>query len=266
MKNSTVPNPYEHTTDWAFNVFRPLLKSLEIQRLKTHTYRLASKFTPFLRYNMAKCAVVVVRIHFSKQGDKGVFLWRYDPNEDFSVLYIILNNNLYDSPAASAGIKRKLITTHEYVHCAATMMSLARMTDRTLIRRFNARMQETVHYIQLEDVDEMMRVLMGSNKSPSFNEQHFKTNYEDFVGSYLELFSRLLFSRPLFEEYFTKEKRKEFSTLILHRQFAAARKLFDEIKEQVATEKNIDPKLIDQTLEPDLLNQYVRDALVSAAK
>lgn len=259
------------STEWAFELFRPVLKDLHLQSLAPKTCVLTSKKKyDFATLNMNRCVIVAMRYKFANPNDKGVFVWAFNKAHGFYVLYIILNDNLYaDGMGQDDCVKRKLVTTHEFTHCTAAMLSLSKIKSEQLIRSLQESMSKNVDVIQSVDVDGVMNefskeMSAGISKVElslrKFDDEHFRTNYEDFEGSYYDLNTSFLFSKQLFEEYFNEISRQAFNEHIKREEFAEAVSIISRATEQVIKEKSLDRKFVLARIQNDFMPAYLKEA------
>ena len=86
-------------------------------------------------------------------------------------------------------VKRKLVTTHEFTHCTAAMLSLSGMYSEQLIESLQKSMRKNVDVIQSVDIDSVMsefkKEISDGSKSVKtdlsfrkFDDEHFRTGYE----------------------------------------------------------------------------------------
>lgn len=200
----------ERSIEWAINLFRPLLKDLHIQHLDQVIIIDTARY-PFLRrYHMDSCLLVVTRYRFEKSNRKGVFCWQYDKETGLYALYIILNDTLYtDVPATDDDrmVERKAITTHEYTHCIAAILTISQLSTPLLIEKQSKKLAQKFHALEQADIKDIMNDISFSIKQPNtiqlltFTDSHFRTGDEDFPQDYVRLYRRLLFSYSLFTEY-----------------------------------------------------------------
>lgn len=263
----------EHGTEWAYSIFRPLLRDLHLQSLQDRTYlRTSNKKYNLIKHHMERCVIVALRYKFSNENDKGVFVWTYDKKRKFYVLYIVINDNLYNANMNHEDcVKRKLVTTHEFTHCTAAMLSLSKICSEHLIDSLQKSMRKNVDVIQSVDVDSVMsefkKEISEDNKSEKtdlsfrkFDDEHFRTGYEGFEGSYYDLNSNFLFSKQLFEEYFEKQEQLSFKEYIKQDFLQEAVILLKNASEAVIKEKHLDRKLVLNKILTDLLPQYLAEA------
>lgn len=220
---------------------------------------------------MAKCVIVAMRFHFTNPNDKGVFVWTFDKKRDFYVLYLIINDNLYsDSMKHEDCVKRKIVTTHEFTHCTAAMLSLSKIESEQLVASLQKSMRKSVDVIQSVDVDVVMNEFSKEMTADSsdkaelsfrkFDDEHFRTGYEDFEGSYYDLNTNYLLSKQLFDEYFSKQNRQKFNEYIKKEEPAQAVALLKNAAEQVINEKNLDKKFVLNRIANVFMPLYLNDA------
>ena len=220
-------NAEERNIEWAIKVFRPLLKDLNISHLEKKDERrqiLTADYKLFIRHSMDKCVIIVCRYNLYQDHHQGIFVWQYNEKEDFYALYIILNNNLF-SPSKTQAIVRKAVSVHEYVHCVAAMLALSRLKTKKLIEILQSRMSKRFHALTIFDVGDIISDLRKSKKDKklkpidTFDDDHFRIEWEDFQASYAVLYRNLLLSYELFceEGFFDTEKRNKFINYILNK-------------------------------------------------
>lgn len=262
----------EHNTEWAFGLFRPLLKDLQLQSPNSKRYiRTSQKKYGFVKCNMGRCVVVIMHYCFTNPKDKGVFVWTFDKARNFYVLYIIINENLYaENKVHEDCVRRKIVTTHEFTHCVAAMLSLSRISSEQLVESLQKSMRKSIDVIQSVDVDvvmsefskEMSAGLQGGKTYLSFrkfDDEHFRTKYEDFDGSYYDLNTNFLLSKQLFEEYFTKDARKEFNKHMKNNNPQKAVALLRIAAEDVINKKFLNKEFVMNRIANDFMPVYLND-------
>lgn len=205
--------PDKKTVEWAVHTFRPLMHGLDIKSLTSGVYHQITTFDDLYYQNMVKChmdncVIIVMRMRFSKTCYKGVFIWQYNKETQLFCLYIFLNDNLFVNP-----VIRKAVSTHEFTHCTAALMSVSELETEALIYNQMNKMKQSFHAFQDSDIQKLMNDIILSlfSKLPKirqlleFPDEHFRTGDENFQGSYTDLYSHLLFSYELFKQYFTDE-------------------------------------------------------------
>lgn len=270
---SSSKNFAERGTEWAFDLFRPVLKDLHLQALNPQNYlRTSQKKYGFDKHNMSRCVIVAMRYHFTNPNDKGVFVWTFDKKRNFYVLYLIINDALYaEKMTHEECVKRKIVTMHEFTHCTAAMLSLSQISSELLVASLQKSMRKSVDVIQSVDVDVVMSEFSKEMSSDSqndkselsfrkFDDGHFRTNYEAFEGSYYDLNTNFLLSKQLFEEYFSKQNRLEFNEHIKAGNPAKAVSLLKNAAEKVINEKNLDKKFVMNRIANVFMPLYLNEA------
>lgn len=259
-------------TDWAFSLFRPILQDLHLQDLNQKNYvRTSMKKYGLIKHNMERCVIVALRYSFTDPNDKGVFVWTYDKKRDFYVLYIIINDNLYNKDMSHEGcVKRKIVTTHEFTHCTAAMLSLSKMKSSELVTSLQKSMRKNVDVIQSVDIDSVMSEFskeLDEDSKPNktelsfrkFDDDHFRTGYEGFEGSYYDLNTNFLFSKQLFEEFFDNKQRQTFKECIKQGKLQEAVGLIKISAETVINKKKLDRKFVLNRIKTDFLPLYLAE-------
>ena len=225
-------------------MFRPLMHDLGIKKLALNDCHKITTFDDscyclMARCNMDNCILVVKRMRFSKADYKGVFIWQYDKETKLFGMYIFLNDSLYNKPEI-----RKAVSTHEFTHCAAALMSVSELETESLIDNQMQKMRQCFHALQEDDIQKLMQDI-GKSLFPrtpkiqrmlGFPDAHFRTGDEDFQGSYADLFSQLLFSYELFKQYFTDAVVRQIFDMPTNDKMAAQRIIVEMVK-KIATEK-----------------------------
>ena len=261
-----------HSTDWAFNLFRPILKDLHLQSFENKTYlRTSLKKYNLIKYNMSRCVIIPVRYKFTNDNDKGVFVWTYNKKTKIFILYIVINENMYGNKLEHVNcVKRKLVTTHEFIHCVAAMLSISCVASEDLIGRLQESMRKNIDVIQSVDIygimSEFKKEIKDINKNEKtnismrkFDDEHFRTGYENIEGSYYDLNTNLLFSKQLFEEYFTKDKLQSFKELMKQGSKSEAVMLLIKATEEVINKKCLDKDFVVEKMQTDILPAYFNE-------
>lgn len=207
--------------DWAVRVFRPILKDLRIPNLIEENYSYGfvkgASYPSLIRENMANCILIVLKYDFANPDNTGLFIWRYKENKNSYILYILLNKKLFEN--GNSSVFRKAISTHEFLHCIAAMLTFSRLQTISLIRNLQKKMSKRFHYIKNSDGINILNNLRISFKDKTaeleykrFDDEHFRTGDEDFIASYSDLYKNLLLSYDLFceEGFFDTDKKEEF--------------------------------------------------------
>lgn len=255
------------SVDWAIKLFRPLLRSLKLQEINNKPLTaFPSEYKMFHRYNMANCAIVVEIKKFRNEDDRGIFIWQYNEETNFYAFRIVLNNYLYTKSDRKTKILRKAAGIHEFTHCAAAMMTFSRLQSKILIETLQHRMIKKIQALNKVDLENLFRELTMSlsekekNNVMTFPDEHFRTDSEDFTGSYYELSRNFLLSYELFCEpdFFNAEKQKEFQTLLNAKKHQEALELLISVVKPLSEKKAISEHFIIQRIDEEFLNKLLR--------
>ena len=250
--------PFERGIEWAVKVFRPLLKDLSISTLSnTENFRqiLTAGYKEFIRHHMDNCVVLVCRHNLTKEEYQGIFVLRYSREENFYALYIILNDNLF-SPEKK--VIRKAVSIHEYVHCVAAMLALSRLATERLLEKFQKKMSERFPALTVIDTNNILNDLKKSKNIQTldtFDDNHFRIEWEDFQASYADLYRNLLLSYELFCEkgFFDTEKQKQFNKYIQDGKGKDAGRILGRVINDLAEIKHLDYDFVYNRLMGDFL-------------
>lgn len=257
-------NAEDKTVDWALKTFRPLLKDLGLQNVTSEPKVVfASSYKIFNRYNMSNCVVVIKSKEFLDKNASGIFVWQYDEETNFYALHIIINKTLFENNDIDLRIKRKAVGVHEFTHCVAAMLTFCRLQSKALIEILHKRMQTQIHYLNKNELENLLRELTLSydekerNGIVTFPDKHFRTGNEDFCGSYEELWRNFLLSYDLFceEPFFTAEKHKQFKTFLKDDKKREAVELLISVIQPLSERKALDPSFIVQRIEEEFMNK-----------
>lgn len=257
---------FEKTLNWAVDIFRPVLKSLKIQELDSWTFKTTSGVRELYRFHMDRAIIVVRRCRFSKPHYKGIFIWQYNEKNNIFALYILLNDDLYTNTSDDAGITRKLISTHEFVHCTAALMTIAEMESKTLIRNQMKKLKKSFHALETSDVQSMLndtKILANSSdkeKGVHFKDSHFRTGDEDFQASYSDLYKELLFSYQLFREFFTDSLMREFFIALINKD-AKVQEIISNLVNEISQKKNLELEFVDKKIRNEMLGTAFLEVL-----
>lgn len=235
--------------EWATKIFRPLLKDLNIAHLTSgNTQVFTADYRAFIQRNMDNCIVIVCCHKLSQEHHQGLFIWQYNEKEHFYALYIVLNTNL-----KADSVARKAISVHEYVHCVAAMLAFSRLKTKDLINILHARMSKRFHVLTSIDVDKILKDLNGKNKSTpkkldTFDDPHFRIEWEDFQASYAELYRNLLLSYELFCEkgFFDDVAREKLHQYLRQANSDGAISLLSDVTDAIASRKRLDRDFVFQ--------------------
>lgn len=251
--------------DWAVRLFRPVLVDLHIPDLKDEIRIYTANYRELQRYHMDKCLIIVKRFHFSKESYKGVFVWRYDSVCDMFILYIIVADNLFTNTTEEKSVYRKAITTHEFTHCIAAIMTSERLSDKNLIKRQLDKLKKRFHAIEQNDIQNLMTDISISMINPNasrlltFSDGHFRTGDEDFPGKYSELYRNMLLSYSLFKDFFTDSVKKQFKDLYEKGDIKQASRIISSVIKKISKEKCLDLNFVLTRFKTDFVPKLLKE-------
>ena len=250
--------------EWAIGIFRPLMKDLHIQNLKQGDQGnivTTSRYRIMRQKHMDNCVVVVKRFTFSKPNYKGIFLWQYNAKNKIYVLWILLNNDMYNDTSENAGVCRKAVSTHEYTHCVAALMTTAELATEELIKRQQEKLKKSFHAFEESNIKKQLDDLkqqqdkISEEKSFFFGDEHFRTGDEDFQASYVDLYQNLLLSYVLFrEQFFTDAVMQRFYHQLKQKSSEAVN-ILNTVIEDISNQKNLDKEFVHRRIFDDFLPQ-----------
>lgn len=242
--------PVKRNLAWAVKIFRPLMKQLKLQSLDSSCPRkiLTSTEKNMFRLHMDRCMIVACRWKFS-DSRQGVSIWRYNKNSDVHVLYIFVNDALFDNEVEKLKILRKIVTTHEFTHCVAYILTISRIANSLITEREIERLRKNTHILTKSDIQMILGDIL---KSPqqftekeflAFPDEHFRTGDEDFQSSYSDLYRNFLLSYELFREFFDDSKMLEFIKAT-DKNDGSSKKVLEDIITSIAIQKGLSRKFI----------------------
>jgi hypothetical protein len=114
-------------------------------------------------------------------------------------------------------VRQKIAAVHEFTHTVAALSAISRVRSKELITRLKDIFRKKAHALYLTDLEHLATELSNSLTVPKnisfqraantnyFPDEHFRLGFEDFPVSYPVVFDGFLFSREMFEEYFSRE-------------------------------------------------------------
>lgn len=252
MPLATDEQPFDvgdRDTEWALETFRPLLKDLHLQFveekptiIKTMDYR------NLIVKGMGRCIISVTKKKVP-QGKKGYCVFSHNSEYNIYILLIVMDEGLFLDNSLELRIQRKALGIHEFVHCAAIMMSLSRLgsSPNPLINSLRKALSDKLTVTTSEDFTQLLAALgaiPNDDKYPDvsiFCDKHFRTEFEDFKGDYADLYLNFLFPYDLIIEMLGERKLSKFKMLVKEKKSDLSdflKNIIDEIVEKKAIERN----------------------------
>jgi hypothetical protein len=99
---------------------------------------------------------------------------------------------------------------------------------------------------------------MKKKHEPYFDDAHFRLGFEDFPISYPVFFQDLLFSRELFEEYFTKENIEHCCIMIYENNSVSLGRLINTICQKIVNDKALNMEFVLSKVIDNIIPHYVK--------
>jgi hypothetical protein len=174
---------------------------------------------------------------------KAKFMSQYHKMTGIMECYIILDTVCFTEAKVPNEI-RKAVAVHEFCHFLALIYASISTTEKNLTQRLRERLSKIIDDLTSDQVLKLYQLLNKIrlfDDDFSFFEQtkddHFRLNCEDLDLSYSDLFKNFLLSRQMFDEFFSKENRENFSSLLKNGRTQEALDIYIEIAKRIAREK-----------------------------
>jgi hypothetical protein len=223
--------------------FRPILQRFKIrQGVFDLPFFLAS--FPHLWSLNKNCIWVITILKANMPPDgRAKFVSQYHREAKIMECYIILSD-IYFVDARVPNEIRKAVVVHEFCHFLALIYASASTSEDILQEKLKERLSKVVDVLTNEQVLKLYQLL---NKDRQLNDDfstfeqtrddHFRLNCENLDLSYTDLFRNFLLSRQMFEEFFQKKDREDFSRLLWEGQTQEAIDLYINVAKRIAREK-----------------------------
>ena len=203
---------YRNDVSIAVNFFRPVLSKLNIRNKEKQEDVFLVEFDHLDFLNLETCVVTVLLANLDKAG--GLFFCR--KTENITACYIILNSNLYNNEGNLE--KVKIVGVHEFCHFMAIIYSLTATTIEKQRDFLTKRLSKKIDDFDIAALNTFYQALtqddVKTDDIAEFSDNHFRLDCEGDTVNYDVLFNNFLFSKELFEEYFKREKQKQFKILL----------------------------------------------------
>lgn len=217
---------------WAIKTFRPLLQLLKVQKIPTPPdlrVIYMADHRNWIIQGMGRCVVVIEQQDLPGETG-GMLITSHDPELDYFKLHILVNSSLCNKTSLNDRADQKVTVIHEFTHAVAALSAISRIRSKELIERLKDIFRKKAHIIHYDEIRKIADELSNSffdvlnhiaddqnhsifmepdklqktDKEYYFPDEHFRLGFEDFPVSYPVIFEEFLFSREMFEEYFSK--------------------------------------------------------------
>jgi len=199
----------ERTTEWAFTLFRPILKKLKVQKLTKEPHRvILSEYKKLIVARMERWVIIARRSSFA-DGTKGLAEIIYYESRNLFVLMIFVDESLYENDELELRTQRKMVAIHEFVHGISHMCLASYLRTEQYIELMNKSIIAKMKRTTSDEFNEMISAIgkLGTKDGTNyeiFTDDHYRLlekNYSDgYNGNYAELFRELMLSYQLVSE------------------------------------------------------------------
>jgi len=250
-------SPEARDERWAIRIFRPLLKSLNIQNIPEPpnvTEVIMADSRDWIIQGMGRCGVFIERSDLP-ENIGGILITSHDPELDFFKLHILINDRLCDKTGFDNRVEQKITAVHEFVHAVAALSAISKIRTDSLIMRFKEILRQKAHAIYFDDIKRVV-VELGESLSVKLNgprersgknhfpDEHFRLGIEDFPVSYPIIFEEFLLSREMFDEYFSRDLVESMCKAISEENRQVFGDLALPIIKKIAEEKALDTSFV----------------------
>jgi hypothetical protein len=231
--------------------FRPLLRLLKVQNIPNcpeFAVVYLADMRELIIQGMGRCVVVIEQRNLSGNVG-GMLITSHDTELDYFKLHIIINSSLCNKTDLDGRVRQKIAAIHEFTHTVAALSAIARVRSRELIKRLKDIFKKKTHALYLDDIEQLANELSSSLSAKKyikipknananhFPDEHFRLGFEDFPVSYPIVFDEFLFSKEMFEEYFTKKDIDTISEALHKRETKTAANIIAISLKTISQEK-----------------------------
>jgi hypothetical protein len=218
-------------------------------------------------WNLDNIGNWVITLLKAKLGDdsRAKFISQYYKRTEIMACYIILDEKCFVEAKVPNEI-RKAISVHEFCHFLALLYASISTTEENLKERLKERLSKTIDELTNEQVIKLYQLLNQmrpfSDVFSSFEstkDEHFRLNCENLDLSYSDLFKNFLLSRQMFDDFFYKEEREKFFSLLKDGKTQDALDMYLEIAKTIAREKWLPEKFAKNQAIDILMKFYLNE-------
>jgi hypothetical protein len=200
----------------AIKAFRPVLMALKMRAPEQYRPVYIAEFDHLHLLDLDSCSLEILVADLDDCS--GIFVSSYTKTRLLRN-YIILNSSLFNREKQEIRVQLKITGVHEFCHFiaivyAATAVEIEEL-KKCILKRLNAKIDK----LPKETLIKVYSILSDKrNKIDCFpdelTDKHFRLDIEGNTPDYNILFYHFMFSKELFEIYFTKEHKHRFKDLL----------------------------------------------------
>ncbi|MDR1804141.1 MAG: hypothetical protein LBQ94_11110 [Treponema sp.] len=230
---------YDQITEWAFTLLRPVLKQLDVQKLKKEPRIVrASEHDGLKAAGMGRWVIFAQQAAFQEE-ERGCVSITFDTARKLFYLTINVDEKLYASNDLELRTQRKIIAIHELVHGFSYMYTSTFLPLDSFVETVNQSMNAKVKMTTSEEFEKILSIIRqpGVKRSGLLPDGHYRLVVDGFRGNYGELCMNLLLSYQLISEFMTTIKQQHKKTGINFTTLLG--RTISELVEQKALEKEL---------------------------
>ncbi|MBR0033206.1 MAG: hypothetical protein IJP61_13105 [Treponema sp.] len=189
--------------------FRPVLAALNIRCKEKQDVVYLAEFDHLDFLNLDNCVVTVLLADLKHAS--GMFFCREE--NGYMHCYIVIQNQLYAENMELV----KIVGVHEFCHFMAIVYSITATSIEKQRKLLELRLQTKVDDLSRESLNRFYKALVSgkmTNDIPELEDEHYRLQCEGNTINYELLFKHFMFSKELFEKYFTDSDRENFKSLV----------------------------------------------------
>jgi hypothetical protein len=255
---------------WVIKTFRPLLRSLKVQSIPdppgfTEVYLVDMR--ALVIQGMSRCIVFIEQQNLPNNAG-GMLITSHDMELDYFRLHIIINSSLCNKTDLNDRALQKITVVHEFTHTVAALSAISRVRSKELIKRLKDIFRKKAHALSLTDLehlaDELNNSLAVDIRPPKtantkyFPDEHFRLGFEDFPVSYPIVFDEFLFSKEMFEEYFSKDNISSICEALRKKNMAKVAEMIVPSLKKISQEKALYEDFVAARIFEILFSDYIK--------
>ena len=232
---------YRTDVSTAVRFFRPLLAALNIRNKSEQDIVYLAEFDHLDFLDLDNCVVTVLTANLEQAG--GLFFCRKE--NGYIHCYIVVQDSLYRGNMEIV----KVVGVHEFCHFMAILYSLTATSIERQREILSEKKKKKVDDLSMDSLNRFFKALASDDllrDIPELEDEHYRLQCEGPTINYEILFRHFMFSKELFEKYFTDFDREKFKSLVNSdndEETAHALELFQSKVKQASEEKAVPYKL-----------------------
>lgn len=199
----------------AVKIFRPVLQGLKVRSHTEHPIVFFAAFDQLINLSLDECSIQVVVAEMTTQG---LFFFKHTKQGSLRA-FIVLNKMLYNNPKKEMKELLKTAAVHEFVHFLAVVYVAIITTPGEFRTKLLNKLKTVIQKLPGQELLDLYNGIKNQFSTETINghpDSHFRLSYEGQTPDYSLLFLHLMFSRELFETYFTEAEQRQFKDIIRH--------------------------------------------------